>query len=80
MPYTSEICYELLASIDVKKLILEDRALLSQIEGLALECLEALHAGAKIILQEMGVVLLMLSICQLNLFLDLNLTEALWLL
>jgi D-sedoheptulose 7-phosphate isomerase len=47
--YTSEICDELLASIDVKKLILEDRALLSQIEGLALECLEALHAGAKII-------------------------------
>ncbi len=49
MSYTSEICDELLASIDVKKLILEDRALLSQIEGLALECLEALHAGAKII-------------------------------
>jgi phosphoheptose isomerase len=49
VPYTSEICDELLASIDVKKLILEDRALLNQIEGLALECLEALHAGAKII-------------------------------
>lgn len=49
MPHSSQICAELLASIDVKKLILEDRTLLGQIEGLALECLEALHAGAKII-------------------------------
>lgn len=49
MPHSSQIRAEILASIDVKKLRLEDRTLLRQIEGSALECLDALHAGAKII-------------------------------
>jgi D-sedoheptulose 7-phosphate isomerase len=49
MSLQSIIRAELSASIAVKKALLEDEYLLTQVEALAMQCIEALHAGNKII-------------------------------
>jgi D-sedoheptulose 7-phosphate isomerase len=49
MPSLSTIRAEMMASIAVKQAILKDEHLLGQVESLAMQCLDALKAGGKVI-------------------------------